>query len=180
MTRNGDIVFFKKRSLFSRLIRFFTRSKDEPKTYASHVGGLHLRAFTRPHIIESSFEVIRRPFGLDGEGSLEIWSHKTITDEERAEVVAKANEYVGRTYGFFKLVTHFLDAIVVKLINKEFFFFRRLTNSDKYPICSWVWAYAYYKGYDNYEFGIDPKYATPDDMHDFVKQSDEWEMVKKQ
>jgi hypothetical protein len=44
--------------------------------------------------------------------------------------------------------------------------FRRLADSGKYPICSWLVAHAFSKAGKN--FGVEPGAAEPDDIWDFV------------
>lgn len=175
--QTADLIFYKRRSLLGRLILYFTRSPGEEKSYASHVAGL----VTPTTLLESVLTTIKRPFDITKESRLEIYRYKgpVPVDDFDYQVAAKANEYHGTTYGFGKVITHFLDALLVKLFKKEIYFFRRINNLDRYPICSWVWAYAYHRVLNGYEFGVEPKYATPDDMHDYVKNSVEWELVYK-
>jgi hypothetical protein len=47
---------------------------------------------------------------------------------------------------------------------------------DRYPICSWLWAYAYERGAGYAGWG-EPNAVSPDCMHDHVIKSDDWEMV---
>lgn len=174
----ADLIFFKSRSLLGRLIRYFSTTPGEEKTFPNHVGG-----FSDPHnIIEALFKTIKRPFNVNDEKDrMEIYRYRgPIPFEDLNVVVDKADDYIGRTYGFGKLITHMLDAIIVKIIKKEVFFFRKINHLDRYPICSWVWAFAYYIASGGHiNFGVPPEYATPDDMHDHVKLSDEWDLVYK-
>lgn len=173
----ADLIFYKRRSLLGRLILYFTRSPGEEKSYASHVAGL----ISPDILLESVLTTIKRPFDITKESRLEIYRYTgPIPTNDFVDLVAKkANEYHGKTYGFGKVITHFLDAILVKMFKKEIYFFRKINHFHRYPICSWVWAYAYNRALSGYEFGVEPKYTTPDDMHDFVKESIEWELVYK-
>jgi hypothetical protein len=76
-------------------------------------------------------------------------------------VVVKAESYVGRKYGYLKLLAHWGDWLL-----QGAYVFRRLTTKDDYPICSWVVAYAFAAA--GKHFDVEPGAATPDDIWDFV------------
>ena len=62
-------------------------------------------------------------------------------------------------------------------IFKEIFLFRRLLKSEKYPICSWVYAYSVYNAV-GYQFNnIRPNWVDPDVMHDEMIRSKDWEII---
>lgn len=171
----ADLVFFKGTSLLSRLILWFTRSPGEPKSYASHIGGI-----TLPNtLLEALITVEKTPFYHKNYRDIEIWRCNALSDDDVINVTMKACDYYGRNYGFLKLITHAMDALIVKLFKKEIFFFRSLNHIDRYPICSWVWAFAFHRALNGYEFGVKPEYASPDDMHDFIKFNSDWECVYK-
>jgi len=174
----ADLIFFKTESHLGKLIRFFTKSPWEGETFANHIAGVDSPGY----LIEAMVKTIKRPFNVNTESDLiEIYRYQGPIPWETLyeDVVKKANEYLGRTYGFGKLITHMLDALLVKIFKKEIFFFRKINHTDRYPICSWIWAFAYNRCLNGYEFGVSPEYATPDDMHDFVKTSTEWKLVYK-
>jgi hypothetical protein len=171
----SDLVFFTGTSILSKLILWFTRSPGEPKSYASHVGGV-LVPYT---LLEALIKVEKTPFDPENYTDFEIWRCNSLSEDDAINISSKANEYFGRSYGFLKLLTHGMDALLTKVFRKEIFFFRKLNHKDRYPICSWVWAFAFNRAYYGYTFGIDPEYATPDDMHDFVKSDSDWELVYK-
>lgn len=170
----SDLIFYKSKSLLGRLIRFFTRGNREEKTFTNHVAGIDIP----PYKIEALWKVERRPFNINTEiDEIEVWRNTKLGYVDKQDVAEAAYNYVGRQYGAFKIVTHMLDCLVVKFIKHEFYFFRRLTLDDRYPICSWVWAFAYEKV--GYAFGVKPEYAQPDDMHDFVVSSSDWKLIYK-
>jgi hypothetical protein len=177
MTQPTDLIFFRSDSWLGRAIRWFTRRKNEPGTFTNHVGG-----FIDEYIILEALVTVKQNF-FDlydpHHDKFEIWRNTKLTPEQIESIRNKAMDYESRKYGFFKLLTHALDALLNKITRKEIFFFRKLNNVDRYPICSWLWAYAYNRGLNYYEFGVDPKYATPDDMHDYVSESSDWELVYK-
>jgi len=105
---------------------------------------------------------LSRGTGLASGGhALPIYRPLRLDAAQRAAVVAKAREYLGREYGYFQLVGHFLDWFL-----QGPYVFRRLTGSDDYPICSWVVAHAF--AVVGVTFGVEPGAAQPDDIHDYV------------
>jgi len=73
--------------------------------------------------------------------------------------------------------THVLDGLLNKIARQDIFFFRRLNHSDRYPICSWITAYAYDRVL-HYRFGVPPECADPDQMYDWVKAHPrEWTLI---
>ena len=76
-------------------------------------------------------------------------------------VVAKAESYVGRRYGYLKILAHWADWLL-----QGAYVFRRLTKEDRYPICSWLVAHSFAAA--GKHFGVEPGAATPDDIWDFV------------
>ena len=92
---------------------------------------------------------------------------------DMAAIVARAEGYVGKSYGYLKLVTHMIDYFLGGR-----YVARRFTSSDNYPICSWVVAYAYSDG--GLTFGVAPGAASPDDIWDFCIGHPEKYMVVKQ
>jgi hypothetical protein len=75
--------------------------------------------------------------------------------------VAAAERYVGRRYGYLKMLAHLLDWLFLGV-----YLFRRIASMDRYPICSWVVAHAY--GKTGRHFGVAPGAASPDDIWDYV------------
>ena len=61
-----------------------------------------------------------------------------LTHAESQRIVARAESYVGREYGWPMVIAHFLDWLLPGV-----YLFRRLVGSDNYPICSWIVAHAY-------------------------------------
>jgi hypothetical protein len=171
----GDVIFYDDNSIMAWLIKFFTQSPGEEKSFSEHVAGM----VDDTNLIEAWFYVRKRPVAVDKEHrAMQVFRYVgPMPVADMSPVVAKAEDYLGRVYGVMKLFTHLADALLVKIFKKEIYFFRKLNHRDKYPICSWLWAFAYYKGFNGYEFGCPPEGASPDDMHDFVKESSDWEMV---
>jgi hypothetical protein len=169
----GDIIFTDSGGLFSRLIRWITERTGNPiiMTHSAIV-------IDSNHFIESSIKAIISPIeSLEKNKYYEIWSCQSLLDVERSIIVEKANSYFGRAYSIPKIITHAFDAILGKIFLRDIFLFRRLTDSDKYIICSWIVSCVYTKV--GFEF-TNPYYiATPDNIHDFVKKYNNWGLVKK-
>lgn len=179
-TKPGDIVLVKGTSIFSKIVRWVTRINDEPKTYASHSAIISVgNEIYNSKIIEALIHVKETNLNRYKNKHFEIWRLNTISSEDRDNIVKQAGDYLSYKYGFLKILYQFLDYIIIKVINKEIFLFRRLAYSDKYPICSWLVAWAYYDSI-MYDFGIDPKFATPDDIHDYIKNHDDWDLIFKE
>lgn len=171
----GDIVFFRGSGLRAKLIRWASRARGETKTIVNHVGIM----VSNTEIVESQSRTIQHSFILPSTGYW-IYRKKDWTQEQRTTgtpypcniVVSKALEYVGRKYGWEKIVAHAIDY----LIFQNHYIMRRLCFIDKYPICSWVVAFSYAKV--GYRFGVNPQIATPDDIWDWVTQNENWTEIK--
>ena len=161
----GDIFLTKSTNIISRLIRYFSRSVGEDHTQVNHVGVV-VEGGTQDTavIVEANRKVERRSMAAYARSTstkVAVYRAERLTTAERDIIVAASNDYVGRSYGYFKIVAHWLDWFFGGV-----FFFRRIFRMDKYPICSWVVAFAYDKA--GYRFGIAPEGASPDDIWDWV------------
>jgi hypothetical protein len=167
----ADLVFTHGGAWLSRAIRWASRAKGEPSTYANHVGGF----VGGGEVVEALWRTVQHPF-TEMSGPLQVWRNRGLTDWDRARVATKARGYVGEAYGGAKIVTHLGDALLSKVFGGSPFFFRRLAHRDDYPICSWVWAWSFAE--IGYSFGLPPEAAQPDDMHDWcAAHPDHWRMV---
>ncbi len=163
-----DIFLTKGDSFVSKAIRFFSRSFGEKRTEVNHVGIIVESGSVHSAIaVEALSKVKRHPLGRYGnkpKTEVAVFRPINLTDEEKAAVVAKAESYVDRPYGWPKIVTHLLDWGL-----NGAYVFRRLTNKDDYPICSWVVAFAYLAA--GKDFGVKAGAANPDDIWDFVRRN---------
>ena len=171
-----DIFLTKGDSFVSKAIRFFSRTFGEKRTEVNHVGIIVEPGSVHSAMaVEALSKVRRHPLGRYGKKpktDVAVFRPINLTDEEKAKIVAKAESYVNRKYGWPKIVTHLLDWCL-----NGAYVFRRLTDKDDYPICSWVVAYAYLeagKGFD-----VEAGAANPDDIWDFVtKNPDKYTPVR--
>jgi len=95
-------------------------------------------------------------------GTVEVWRARGLRDCDRVDVAHRLQKYRGRRYGWWKIGVHALERAFGGR-----FVFRRLLRWDRYPICSWVAAFAF-EPLRHHFFGVDPRLAQPDDIHDCV------------
>lgn len=152
----ADLVFFRGSEFISCAVRIFTRSWGESRSEVNHVGIIAPDG----ELIESLHTTIKRPFISDE--AFAVFRLEGITDDQRLAIAQTAMSYVGRRYGYAKILAHLGDWIL-----GDRFVFRRLCRMDRYPICSWVAAWSYFKVI-GYEFGTAPKAASPDSMWDNI------------
>jgi hypothetical protein len=161
----ADIFLTRGRGFLSRAIRFFSRGIGESRTMVNHVGIVVVGGETgEAVVVEALSRVFRHPLAEQygsGDDEVAVFRPLNLTPDELRAVVAKAESYVGRKYGYFKIVLHFLDWCLLGA-----YVFRRLGRMDRYPICSWLVAHAYKAA--GKKFGVAAGAATPDDIWDFV------------
>ena len=173
--RPGDIVFERSESWFGRAIRWFTRGRYEPPTRINHVGMIVSgRRSGEAEVVEALWRVVKRPLSKMT-GAIEVWGLDGGPWQEKA-LSEKAESYIGRRYGWWKLIAHLIDCLLTKIRGREVYWLRRLLRLDEYPICSWLVAYAYQTIFpkDVHAFGIPAHLVTPDDIHDCVKKAAGW------
>jgi len=164
-----DVFLTRGNSWISRSIRFFTRRIGEPRTNANHTGIVVVGGPIREAIVVEALSTVKkhplasRYVGKKGT-QVAVYRPLNLAETEKQVIVAAAEGYVGRSYGWFQLVGHLADWVL-----QGAYVFRRLTGSDRYPICSWVVAHAFAKAGKN--FGVPPGAASPDDIHDFVEEN---------
>ena len=165
----ADIFLTRGSSLISKAIRFFSRSFGESRTKVNHVGIVVSEGTLQDAMVIEALSREQRHSLWDQYGPLKkdlvaVYRPLNLTQEEIKIVVIEAEEQVNKKYGYFKILAHLLDWILLGV-----YFFRRFTSSNDYPICSWLVAHAYSKAGKN--FGCDAGAAEPDDIWDFVNQN---------
>jgi hypothetical protein len=167
MTTNlkpGDIFLTQGTSFISRAIRFFSRTGGESRTEANHVGIVVAGGTEHSAVIVEALTKVKRrkmsAYASSDNTKVAVYRPTNVSDDDMALIMAKANSYVGNDYGYVKIAAHLADWFLGGR-----YFFRRFAAMDKYPICSWVVAYAYAEA--GYDFGVHPGAASPDDIHDF-------------
>lgn len=161
-----DVFLTRSRSLLGRGIRLFTRSFGESRTMVNHVGVVVEGGTVDEAIGVEALRTVKRhtlwlKYGPGSSSDIAVYRPLNLSDEEKTVVVAAAEGYVGRTYGYLKIAAHLLDWLLLGA-----YLFRRLARMDDYPICSWLVAHAFAQADKN--FGVPPGRASPDDIWDFV------------
>jgi len=175
--RPADVFLTRGRGFISAAIRFFSRHLGESRTVVNHVGIVVVGGPVEQAIVIEALSRVRRHrlaarYGGKRGHLVAVYRPLTLSEAERATVVRKAEDYVGRKYGYLAIAAHFLDWLLLGA-----YLFRRLANQERYPICSWVVASAFAKV--GRHFGVAPGAATPDDIWDFVtKHPDEYRLVR--
>lgn len=168
----GDLIFVRGTGFVQRGIRWASRGPGEEPTYAHHVAGF----VTADEVVEAKSSVVRRSLpDCVGSQAYQVWRCLALTEQQREAIANYATGYVGHKYGYWKIAAHLGDALLSRLCGRNVYLTRRWASMDDYPICSWVWAYAY--NAVGLSFGIEPGAAQPDDMHDWVRNSPDWTMV---
>ena len=165
----GDIFFTRGTSFLSRAIRVFTQVIGESRTKVSHTGVIVTEGDLKNAVIVEAVSKVKRQklwehYGPPSKSEIAIYRPKNLSEDEIHKITKDAESYVGRKYGALKLIAHLLDWLL-----QGAYVFRRLACMDKYPICSWVVAYAFEEVRESY-FGIEPNAASPDDIWDFIQK----------
>jgi hypothetical protein len=170
--QTGDVIHVQSSGLLSKLVRFISKSDEEEPSWASH-SAMVLRVDEEMEIIEAIWRTVVRPIKVyEGKKAKLLVCRKPggIEEEQKQEMVKKAEYYKGKIYGFWEITFHVLD----RFLNNSYFF-RRLIKDNDYPICSWLVAYVYDRVL-GYGFGAPPNAAQPDDLLDHCVDSD-WEFI---
>lgn len=170
----ADIVLVRGTGIISRLIRWFSRHWGESKTMVNHVGIITSGgSILDAQIGEARWRFLVHNF-FDAYActhqQVAIYRPKNLGFSLRAEIADRARSYRNQRYGWLKIALHAAD----KLLNGAYFF-RRLAFLPNRPICSHAVARAY--GDFGLNFGVSPYEAQPDDIWDFVINSDEYECI---
>ena len=172
----ADIFLTKGPGLFSRLIRFFSRTIGESRTRVNHAGLVVKEGTFQTAEIVESVAVARRcrlweHYGPPAKDLVAVFRPKNLTAEQVDAITATAERQVGKKYGTGKIVAHLLDWMLLGA-----YVFRRMTDSGDYPICSWLVAHSFAEAGKN--FGVEPGAAEPDDIWDFVtRNKDKYERI---
>ncbi len=163
----GDIFCTRGENLLSKGIRFCTRSKGEPRTRVNHAGivvgsGTIMTAPVVEALITVQEHTLFSQYGPPNNDQVVIYRPIGLYPVERQRMADKARSYVGRKYGWGKLVTHFLDWCCGGV-----YLFRRLNHCDRYPICTWVVEEAAEVAY--LDFGVPKGSTQPDDIDDWCR-----------
>jgi hypothetical protein len=162
---NADILFYHSTNWLGKSIAWATTGYRESKTFATHTGLLT----AGQKIIEALFPqgVTFRDFKNFYDGSnIVIARPLNLSDRERLNIVMAGYQMIDEPYGTLKLIPQLGDGILGKILKKkDIIFFRKVCGDNKFPICSTLVARCY--EHANLNFGIDDRYANPDEIFDF-------------
>jgi len=161
----GDIVLTRSGGIVGWAIRTFTRHVGESRTEATHCAVVVMGGVLHNAVIVEALSSVRkhalRERYMGSRHYVSVFRPLQLDDGQIRRIVAKAESYVGRRYGYLKLLAHWADWLL-----QGAYVFRRLASEDRYPICSWVVAHAFAAA--GTHFDVEPGAATPDDIWDFV------------
>ena len=167
----GDVMLTRSRGFVGWAIRTFTRHFGESRTRATHTGIVVEGGPVQTAVIVEALSSVKRHRLWDryaeGTSEVAVFRPLNLTEEQIGAVVLKAESYVGRRYGYGKILAHWADWLL-----QGAYVFRRLTTQDDYPICSWVVAHAFAAA--GKHFDVEPGAASPDDIWDFVTSHPEY------
>lgn len=172
----GDVFCTRGESLLSKLIRACTRSRGEPETRVNHVGIVVKAGTLKTAVVVEALITVQQhtlwsQYGPPCPDQVVIYRPQGLFPVELQHMAAKAMSYVGRKYGWGKLVTHFLDWCCGGI-----YLFRRINHSDRYPICTWLLEEAAEEA--RLDFGVPKGSTQPDDVDDYCIQHDEdWKCI---
>lgn len=173
----ADVGFTHGSAWYSRAIRWATRHSGEPPTYANHTFG-----FGRDLSIVEALTVVTATSHTAWRlpDQFEIFRRMRISLPTRRYIARDAESWIGNPYGAVKIIPHLLDGLVSKLAARNVRLFRRLCFIPDYPICSWLWAWAYAR-FGHHTAASSWRYASPDDQHDYMtgQGSGTWALVMK-
>lgn len=165
-----DVFLTRGTSFVSKAIRFFTTGFGEKRSKVNHVGVIVEGGTLHSAIAVEALSKVRmhamRRYAKKRTTGVAVYRPINLTEEEKQLIVDKAKTYVDRPYGYRKIAAHLLDWTL-----QGAYVFRRLTNDDEYPICSWLVAHAF-KAADKH-FGIEAGAANPDDIWEFVNSEED-------
>jgi hypothetical protein len=177
----ADLIFTTgEKGFLKNAIRWMTTLPSEDRTIAIHVAGA-----TQNHInlnvTEALFKVTTTKIDrwIEEHDNFEIWRHTDLSHSQRILISKHVDIYKESFYGFWKLFLHGFDCILSKTFDRDLFVARRLMFTHTYPICNWIWAYSYFKALKYTFDDREPKYTTPDCMHDHVVRTDHWKVLTK-
>lgn len=155
--KNGDVLMYQGRSLVSRLIRFFTRSRY------SHAG-LAVWWNERLMVMEAVGKgVVVTPLSSNVQhyhGRVEWFtSTQEIPENERTRMIQVAQQELGKEYDSWKLVLFGLFILLGKSVEKR----DRLRREQKL-FCSYYVAQTYNSVGRDLKKNVSDRFMTPDDI----------------
>ncbi|MEM7820506.1 MAG: hypothetical protein QW761_02830 [Candidatus Aenigmatarchaeota archaeon] len=101
---------------------------------------------------------------------------KTITREQRLEIVISLLRRIGEPYGWTSLALFAMDSLFSLILKKEISWFSKIAKVTKFAVCSQAVAWAYANVTKQNVFGAPWQSVTPD-LIDEVSSGPDWETV---
>jgi hypothetical protein len=180
----GDIVLGKPESKMGWGVVLFEGLFGDPADF-SHVGMVTREGvigasnpLEQPWVTEALMKVECEPFSKNWSGrKYTIYRPVYASSVDRVCMAEKAEEYVGRPYGWWKLLLIAIDARISQKRKKDTRIFSRLLHRESEPICSFLVQDVFYDCV-NEDFGVPEYTAMPDDIGDACEASpDRYERV---
>lgn len=163
----GDVILTRGQTLIAQAILLGETEPGESKTIVNHAGIISVGGTAQQaRVIESLARgTVERPLSAyrraDAD-SVAIYRLQPLTDDQASAIVAVARRYVGRPYGWLRILADAGDWILGSR-----WFFRGMVPARVAPVCSGVVACAYNAiGYRFHD--IDPAMVQPDDIWDCI------------
>jgi hypothetical protein len=127
-------------------------------------------------VIEALNRVETRPFHISTMAASywEVWSNKTLADDQRWAIVSAACDYSAFDYGWGRIGEQALDAMFRTT------YFSKLPQINGKPICSYLACHSYNEL--EISLGTDYRTVTPSDnrgtgIAEYVEKNPDWERV---
>lgn len=172
----ADIFCTRGSGLVSRLIRLGSRTIGESRTRVNHVGivvkeGTVMGASVVEALSTVQLHTLWSQYAESGD-EVAVFRPRALLSSEKIRIATRALSYEGRQYGWLKIAAHAIDYCLLGAYAA-----RRITCSDRYPICSWVVEHAYATA--GLDFGVPLGSTQPDDIWDYcMGRRDEFDLVR--
>lgn len=169
----ADVLCFSSGSFQSKVIRWFEERPGNPAIY-NHCGiCVSPGTWWTAQIVESLLKDEKHSVASNYAGSttkVSVFRPIGLTDGQKEEIASKALSYVGGFYNFGMLPLQAADGLLGKIFRHRILFFRYLASPTLGNICSVLVTRAYYEAVQ-WEFGLEPYAADPDDVGDYCENS---------
>jgi len=168
----ADVFFTSNTAWYARAIAWFTRYPGEKPTYARHVAWMG----SRKNVVESWTRVISTPATdwIRKTPRFQVWRCKSLSPQQRWRIAVKIERKIGWSYPWWKIAFHAVDGLAGKVLRRDVRLFRRMIVTP-IPICSGLGATEYHD--EGITLGVDPLQINPDEFHDYVRKSNQWEKI---
>ena len=159
--RTGDVFFTHSQTTLGKLIRWAETDRNETvAAWANHTGVFVEDGDVREAaVVESLWKVRRGPLQPGAGVKVRVYRPNiAFTPGDKLVFLHKANQYVGDSYGWWKLFVQLADRVAFGGAKV----FSSLMFVDSRPICSYLAAHCY--DAIGIGFGMDPDAADPDSM----------------